>query len=106
MIAAVVPNLDKKDTDRCTRALVKKLHSLGADVWMAETMRPYFGDTGVGFLKDENALYRQGDVLIAVGGDGTIIRVRQKCRVMRKSRFGYQCRPAGVCCQFGKGRNG
>ena len=34
MIAAVVPNLDKKDTDRCTRALVKKLHSLGADVWM------------------------------------------------------------------------
>ena len=57
MIAAVVPNLDKKDTDRCTRALVKKLHSLGADVWMAETMRPYFGDTGVGFLKDEKAQF-------------------------------------------------
>ena len=40
MIAAVVPNLDKKDTDLCTLSLVKKLHSLGADVWMAETMRP------------------------------------------------------------------
>lgn len=51
MIAAVVPNLDKKDTDRCTRALVKKLHSLGADVWMAGNHAALFWRYRCGFSK-------------------------------------------------------
>ena len=102
MIAAVVPNLDKKDTDRCTRALVKKLHSLGADVWMAETMRPYFGDTGVGFLKDEKALYRQGDVLIAVGGDGTIIQVAKNAALCGKAVLGINVGRLGFVASLEK----
>ena len=75
MIAAVVPNLDKLETERCTRTLIAKMDALGAPVLMQEEMRAVFEDPRVRFVDSEEELYRQGDVLIAVGGDGTIIQV-------------------------------
>ena len=75
MIAAVVPNLDKLETERCTRTLIAKMDALGAPVLMQKEMRAVFEDPRVRFVDSEEELYRQGDVLIAVGGDGTIIQV-------------------------------
>ena len=88
MIAAVVPNLDKLETERCTRTLIAKMDALGAPVLMQEEMRAVFEDPRVRFVDSEEELYRQGDVLIAVGGDGTIIQVAKGAAQYGKAVLG------------------
>lgn len=88
MIAAVVPNLDKLETERCTRTLIAKMDALGAPVLMQEEMRAVFEDPRVRFVDSEEDLYRQGDVLIAVGGDGTIIQVAKGAAQYGKAVLG------------------
>ena len=88
MIAAVVPNLDKLETERCTRTLIAKMDALGAPVLMQKEMRTVFEDPRVRFVDSEEELYRQGDVLIAVGGDGTIIQVAKGAAQYGKAVLG------------------
>ena len=88
MIAAVVPNLDKLETERCTRTLIAKMDALGAPVLMQKEMRAVFEDPRVRFVDSEEELYRQGDVLIAVGGDGTIIQVAKGAAQYGKAVLG------------------
>lgn len=88
MIAAVVPNLDKLETERCTRTLIAKMDALGAPVLMQKEMCAVFEDPRVRFVDSEEELYRQGDVLIAVGGDGTIIQVAKGAAQYGKAVLG------------------
>ena len=88
MIAAVVPNLDKLETERCTRTLIAKMDALGAPGLMQKEMRAVFEDPRVRFVDSEEELYRQGDVLIAVGGDGTIIQVAKGAAQYGKAVLG------------------
>ena len=88
MIAAVVPNLDKLETERCTRTLIAKMDALGAPVLMQKEMRAVFEEPRVRFVDSEEELYRQGVVLIAVGGDGTIIQVAKGAAQYGKAVLG------------------
>ncbi len=83
MVVAVLPNLDKAG---CSEA-VEKL----ATILKAEGIEAYLPDTIVasGFKHaPENELYSLADVIITIGGDGTIIRYAKCAAPYRKPVLG------------------
>ena len=69
MKIAVVPNLTKKKAQACTEETVSVLESCGCEVLLKNDL---FDQNGV-FRENEEDSLRSCDILIAIGGDGTII---------------------------------
>lgn len=72
MKALVMPNLDKNNALECTRDIVLMLNSLDIAVMFADRYENLLGDLNASFFEFYLAL-NTCDLLIAVGGDGTII---------------------------------
>ena len=77
MKIAVLPNLTKTDAAFHTTRILKKLLALGAQPLMLGKDRPLFGDLAL-YHESSAALLTECDVVIAVGGDGTIIRAAKE----------------------------
>ena len=73
MKAAVIPNLSKKDAKVNTERLIGKLKEFGIDVIMKADYKNNFENQGIMFYNDFYEMLDLCDIVIAVGGDGTII---------------------------------
>ena len=71
MKIAVIPNLNKRDAEAYTARIVSLLRQCGAEVLMHASLAGDYGGT-VACVSHEEMIARC-DVVIAVGGDGTII---------------------------------
>lgn len=71
MKIAVIPNLNKRDAEAYTARIVSLLRQCGAEVLMHAPLAGDYGGT-VACVSHEEMIARC-DVVIAVGGDGTII---------------------------------
>mgnify|MGYP005766284555 FL=1 len=71
MKIAVIPNLNKRDAEAYTARIVSLLRQCGAEVLMHASLSGDYGGT-VACVSHEEMIARC-DVVIAVGGDGTII---------------------------------
>ena len=71
MKIAVIPNLNKRDAEAYTARIVSLLRQCGAEVLMHVSLAGDYGGT-VACVSHEEMVARC-DVVIAVGGDGTII---------------------------------
>lgn len=71
MKIAVIPNLNKRDAEAYTARIVSLLRQCGAEVLMHASLASDYGGT-VACVSHEEMVARC-DVVIAVGGDGTII---------------------------------
>lgn len=72
MKIALLPNLTRKNALSVSLAVCKELDSLEADYMVKVEDKELFADTKAVFL-DQEEMLRNCDVIIAVGGDGTII---------------------------------
>lgn len=72
MKIALLPNLSRKNALSVSRDVCKHLDELNAHYIIKEEYREVFNDTRAVFLP-VNELLSECDVIIAVGGDGTII---------------------------------
>ena len=69
MTVAVLPNLDKRGCAETVEKIGKLLNSIGIKAYLPESIcGSYYSHA------PENDLYKLADVIITVGGDGTIIR--------------------------------
>ena len=73
MKTAILPNLTKENAQQATEAVIRQLRDIGAQVFMDRAMRDAFGTSGVSFCDDFTRMIDGCDIVIAVGGDGTII---------------------------------
>lgn len=80
MKASFFPNYDKQGTEEIFKASVKILKSVGVECYAAEA-----NDAGCSVLS-EDKLYETADVIITIGGDGTLIKYAKKA-----SRYGKPC---------------
>lgn len=87
MNITIMPNLDKKNSAACTREVSRKLHSLGVGVYLDECYKKEFSDCPVLFAPYDEVVERC-DVIIAIGGDGTIIRHAKSAALHGKRLFG------------------
>jgi len=74
MKSALYPNFQKKNALKCAREACDILLSSGIEVFVSEEFRDEFSDkSGVQF-EDISISAHTADVVIAIGGDGTILR--------------------------------
>lgn len=69
----IITNLDKQNAETCTRMVAEKLLSLGGTVTFSEGDRPVFGDISEAVFGGLDSLLSACDVVISIGGDGTLI---------------------------------
>ena len=73
MKLAVMPNLSRDRALFHTERLIERLEALGASACMKSELKPFFQKDTILFYEDTGKMLRDCDVIVAVGGDGTII---------------------------------
>ncbi len=84
---AVVPNLSRQHAEEVTHAVCKELKKLKTDFAMPDDIKDKFSDLCLSYLPEES-LYKNSDVIIAIGGDGTIISCAKKASAYSKPILG------------------
>lgn len=74
MKAVLYPNFQKKNALSCARETCDVLHSAGIEVWVSEKVRENFQDKGFVNFEGIGESAKTADIVIAIGGDGTILR--------------------------------
>lgn len=89
MNVAVVPNLSRNHAVHYTRKLIQKLRSLGIKVLMRAEFRPSFPDEEILLYSNTAEMIQACDIIIAVGGDGTIIHCARSAAAAEKPILGF-----------------
>lgn len=74
MKAVLYPNFQKKNALSCARETCEVLNKAGIDVCVSEKFRDEFQDKRFVSYEDIDSSVRSADIVIAIGGDGTILR--------------------------------
>ena len=83
MKVAVLPNLDKRGSAQVVEKLGIILKNEGIEAYLPETIcSPNFK------IAPEDELYRIADIIITIGGDGTIIRYAKRAAIDNKPVLG------------------
>ncbi|MCH5323660.1 MAG: NAD(+)/NADH kinase [Eubacterium sp.] len=87
MKAFICSNLKKNNSMDTVSRLCKELNALGSTPMMAEEFDKYFSDEKIVFGNEEQ-LIKECDLLITVGGDGTILKWGRKAAAANKPLLG------------------
>ncbi|MDD6021220.1 MAG: NAD(+)/NADH kinase [Acutalibacteraceae bacterium] len=87
MKIAIKPNLTRENAFNVTQNVFSELKKLGADIVFSDEFKNELSQLGADFLPDEE-LYSICDIMIAIGGDGTIIHSAYKCAKHGKKILG------------------
>ncbi len=83
MKVAVIPNLDKRGSSEVVENLGKLLKNLGIEAYLPDRV------CATDFiLLPEDDLYKIADIIITIGGDGTIIRYAKRAALDNKAVLG------------------
>ena len=74
MKAALYPNFQKPNALTCAREACDVLADCGIDVSVSEIFREDFSDKTHVIFEDINESAKSADIVLAIGGDGTILR--------------------------------
>ena len=74
MKAALYPNFQKKNALSCAREVCDVLHSADIEVSLSPRFREDFSDKDFIYFEDVPSPESPADIVIAIGGDGTILR--------------------------------
>nr|WP_319488119.1 NAD(+)/NADH kinase [uncultured Caproiciproducens sp.] len=88
MKIAIMPNLSKHNAQLHTLEVVNTLQKFGAEVCMRSNLKSYFEDSVIAFYDDFDKMMSDCDVVIAVGGDGTIIHCSRHAAAAEKPILG------------------
>ena len=87
MKVAVVPNLTREKAAPITRALCEALAAVGIEPLLPETDREALGGVK-GVFSSEAQLYGDSEIVMPVGGDGSVIRAGKRAAVNGKRILG------------------
>lgn len=85
---AIVPNPTKEGAPACTKRVADILMKNGGVPMLLEEYREYAPDCGARFFQSIGALITACDIVITVGGDGTIISVAKYAAAAGKPLLG------------------
>lgn len=87
MRIAIKPNLTRENAYQVTLNTYNELKKLGADIVFSDEFKSKLSELDAKFLPDDE-LYGACDIMIAIGGDGTIIHSAYKCAKYGKKILG------------------
>ena len=95
MKAALYPNFQKTNALSCAREACDVLADCGIDVSVSEIFRNDFSDKPHVSFEDINEAVKTADVVLAIGGDGTILRCSSYTSRYDKPILGINCGTLG-----------
>lgn len=87
MIIAVFPYIENQNAERITRSVLSELAKLNCHVYVSDEYAKRLADCQVVF-QDSEKLMECCDVAIAIGGDGTTLRIAKKAAFYKKCVLG------------------
>lgn len=87
MIFSVFGNLEKNDVRALANEVAKMLSGASNKVAFSEKYRPFFNDSGCVFMP-ESEMYKICDIAVALGGDGTTMKVAKNAAVNGRPALG------------------
>lgn len=97
----MIPTLRKEQDSEYTRQAIAEFIRHGATVWMEEQYREYFGDLPLRFYL-QDAAYPACDLIVVLGGDGSILRAAQKALQYDLPLFGINLGRLGYMAEIEK----
>ena len=97
----VMPNLTKRNAPFHTKRIVGQLHRFGMEVSMDCRYRMDFPESGVQFCEDFYQGLAACDIVVAVGGDGTIIHAAKHAAMAGKPVLGINVGRLGFVAGLG-----
>ena len=71
---AIYPNFQKKNALSCAKEVVARLHQFGGEIWADNSCRAEFAEFSCIQYDYFSAVVHKMDIVIAIGGDGTMLR--------------------------------
>lgn len=87
----IFPNLDKKNCEKTVCSTYKFLTEHGVRVYMSEFYEADFSNLSGVTFEDENFCAEKCDIIIAIGGDGTILSASSLACAYNKKLLGINC---------------
>ncbi len=87
MKAAIYPNLSRKNAYDVTVSVINELKKLKINIIMTNDVKEFFKEDEIKFLEFPEAIF-ESDLVISIGGDGTIIHSAQYASEFNKPILG------------------
>lgn len=100
MQIALVVNFTNPQAINTAVEVIKVITSCGARVLMLSSTQKYIESPDVTYISDENQLFENCDVVVTVGGDGTIIRSAKFAALMSKPIIGVNLGRIGFVAEL------
>ena len=100
MKIAVLPNLSRSGAQYDTARLIRRLKELGSSVSMHSRFQKDFSGCEVSFFDDFDEMIRSCDLIIALGGDGTIIHSARHAAAFDKPVLGVNVGRLGFLAEL------
>ncbi len=94
----ILPNLQKDNSELYVRKAVSILNENNAELSMSEKYKADFSELDVVSFSNEDKLVSQCDIILAVGGDGTILKASSVASKYEKPILGLNCGRLGFMC--------
>lgn len=88
MIVAVIANLSKPNAVSFLPKVIEKLLSLGISPAMVESTKEFYNSDNITYYSNHSDLVKNCDVIITIGGDGTIIHMARHAAEYNKPLLG------------------
>ena len=98
--AAVIPNLTKKGAYQTSLEVINRLMKLGMDIVMSEKLRDRYKSDRIKFCKDNDELFNSCDMVLTIGGDGTIIHAARHAAPLDKPLLGINMGRLGFVAEL------
>ena len=97
---AVIPNLTKKNAAETTFSVIDRLHRLGMSVMMSSQYSELFASSRIDFFDKVGELYKAADMVLTIGGDGTIIHAAYHASFYNKPLLGINTGRLGFAAEL------
>ncbi len=98
MLVSVIPNLTRKNARAVTQALCETLVRLEIGWLLPASVREAFPDMDPGVFATDEMLYSAPDIVMPVGGDGSVIRAAKNAAPRRKKILGVNAGNLAYLC--------
>ena len=85
---AVIPNLTKNGAYETSLNVISILEQLDCTVMMTDDIKSKYKNCNVIFYSDTEQLVSHCDIVLTIGGDGTIIHAAQHASILKKPLLG------------------
>lgn len=98
MMVSVIPNLTRKNARAVTRALCETLECLHIGFVLPVSVRESFPELAATLFVSEEVLFTAPDIVMPVGGDGSVIRAAKDAALHHKKILGVNAGNLAYLC--------